>query len=401
MVFIQQFIKIDFIALSLLPFTILLGPSVFFLNILLLSVIFFVNYDKKLSSILNIKEIRLLFLLYVYLIFNTFISLEPNLSLARNFGFLRYIILFIAINYIFFKRDNYSFLIFWKYLIIIIFFDIYFEYFFGKNIFGYISNFPGRIVSFFKDEHIVGAYINGFYFIIFGYFLKNNNKITIKKKFFISIFLILAVISISMTGERSNTIKFFLGIFLLFLFNKNIKLLSKFYFFSSIIFLFILILNYSPSIKHRYINELSNRILKVNNSDYIYFKLYKSGFDIFKNNYFFGIGNKNYRALSCEDKKYFCSTHPHQIYIELLSEHGLIGTLIILSIIFYLIFKNYQILYIERNLIQIGCLIYMLLQFLPIIPSGAFFSSFNSNLFWLNFSIFYAVNKSTNIFNRG
>ena len=39
---------------------------------------------------------------------------------------------------------------------------------------------------------------------------------------------------------------------------------------------------------------------------------------------------------------YVCMTHPHQIYFELLSEHGLIGSIIILSIFTTIIFKIFR-----------------------------------------------------------
>ena len=72
------------------------------------------------------------------------------------------------------------------------------------------------------------------------------------------------------------------------------------------------------------------------NQNNIYFQLYDSAFEVFKNNKLLGVGNKNYRVETCKetniDEKYICTTHPHQIYFEFLSEHGLIGTFIILSI---------------------------------------------------------------------
>ena len=54
---------------------------------------------------------------------------------------------------------------------------VYVEFFFGKNLFGWGARFIDgieqpdgrRIVSFFKDEPIVGAYLSGFIFLIFGY----------------------------------------------------------------------------------------------------------------------------------------------------------------------------------------------------------------------------------------
>ena len=51
-----------------------------------------------------------------------------------------------------------------------------------------------------------------------------------------------------------------------------------------------------------------------------------------------GVGNKNYRVETCSKQSliYDCyyTTHPHQIYFEFLSEHGLVGTAILLSIFF-------------------------------------------------------------------
>jgi O-antigen ligase len=135
-----------------------------------------------------------------------------------------------------------------------------------------------------------------------------------------------------------------------------------------------------------------------------YFKLYKSGIEVFKNYPTFGVGNKNYRIETCNENKnnenYDCLTHPHQVYIELLAEHGLLGTSVFLILIFYLIFKNFKIYLNSQNSIQLGSFIYLLTNFLPLLPSGSFFSDFNSTLFWINLSIMYACNKKTNFFQK-
>ena len=68
-------------------------------------------------------------------------------------------------------------------------------------------------------------------------------------------------------------------------------------------------------------------------SNNLYFDIYKSGYEVFNNYKLFGVGNKNYRVETCRidkteinlKKDYYCTTHPHQIHFELLSEHGLIG----------------------------------------------------------------------------
>ena len=123
----------------------------------------------------------------------------------------------------------------------------------------------------------------------------------------------------------------------------------------------------------------------------LYFKLYKSGYAVFKNNPLFGVGNKNYRVETCDTEKkdinpeYFCTTHPHQVYFEILSEHGIFGFLIILSIIFFLTFRLLRKILLSKNYIQAGAFIYIIINLFPILPSGAFFNDFNLTLFMLNF----------------
>ena len=84
----------------------------------------------------------------------------------------------------------------------------------------------------------------------------------------------------------------------------------------------------------------------------------------------------------------------------MLSEHGIIGTTIILSIIFYLMFRIIREIIESRNYIQAGCLAFLIINFTPILPSGSFFNDFNITLFMINFSLMYAVNKETNIFQK-
>ena len=62
---------------------------------------------------------------------------------------------------------------------------------------------------------------------------------------------------------------------------------------------------------------------------------------MFLSNPLFGVGPKNFRML-CNDEKYFvkhgCSTHPHNTYVQLLSETGIVGFIPIISIFFILSF---------------------------------------------------------------
>jgi len=132
-------------------------------------------------------------------------------------------------------------------------------------------------------------------------------------------------------------------------------------------------------------------------------------FKIFKSHPLFGVGNKNFRN-ECQKEEYFnrnfawsylrCTTHPHQIYLELISEHGIVGTLIILYIIFYIIYKNIKIYNKDKNLIHLASILFVLQTFLPLIPSGSFFVSWTATIFWINFSIMLTFAIPKNSFNK-
>ena len=399
---------------SFIPLSIVLGPSISLSNILIIDLMFLVNLFFIKNFKLETKyEITLFFIIYLYLICNSFISISFQEGALRNFGFLRFIIIFCTINYFFHTSKNTDRIFnIWSITIFIVVLDSIIEFTFGKNLLGYGDKlYSDRIVSFFKDEPIVGGYLLGFVFIVSGfYFDKFINK-SLKYKLILTFIILVLFGCILITGERSNGIKAIIGLTLFIFLNKNIKFNSKiFLLFLSIIISSLIIFN-SSYLKIRYGQQLFTQIFDKNQREKfiennIYLKLYKSGFAIFKDHPIFGVGNKNYRVITTQNietkanDQYMLSTHPHQIYIELLSEHGLVGSLILLSIFFTLIFKNLKIIILSRNSVQLGCLIYLIINFLPVLPSGSFFNDFSSTLFWLNLSILYACNKQTNIFSK-
>lgn len=383
---------------AIIPITIIMGSAVSLINILLidLSFIILLVYKKNFFFLKN-KTINYLFILYVYLIFNSFISIDYSENILRNLGFLRIIILFFAFNYFYHQKFFFDKMFkSWLIIILIVIFDVFVEFFYGKNILGYSgAQYNNRIVSFFEDEPIVGGFIYCFFLILIG-FLINERK---KHKHYIFLLITIFLVSIFITGERSVSLKALFGIVIFFLLYKEIDLKKKISFIS-LIFFIILISVLNSSLKDRFTNQVVEQ-------KSFYFELYQSGFQVFKNNKIFGVGNKNYRIETCKQNevistnyndRYICTTHPHQIYFELLSEHGVIGSIVILLIFYKLIISKIIKTSLEKNYLKVGSLIYLTLEFLPIIPSGAFFSSFNLTLFAINLSIFYASDKSLNVF---
>ena len=102
-----------FILLSILPISFLFGPAFSLINILFFDIFFlivlFLNKETYWTKDITVK---IFILLYLYLIFNSFISIEVNLGLSRNFGFIRLLIFFIGVNYFFHKYKTLTKLLF-------------------------------------------------------------------------------------------------------------------------------------------------------------------------------------------------------------------------------------------------------------------------------------------------
>ena len=405
---------------SFIPASIIFGPAVSLANIILIdfSFIFLILYKKDFKFLSN-KTIKLIIFFCLYLIFNSIIAIDFSMSANRNFGFIRFGLLFLAFNYFFYNKDFVNkVLIVWTLTLSILSLDTYIESAYGTNILGYGEEFGRRIVSFFKDEPIVGGYINGFYLVIIGYLFYINRKISNKYKYVILIFSIFFIFAIILTGERSNAIKAVSGLFLFYLFNDSFKFKEKIFSFLILILTFIFVINKSVFLENRYNDQFFYPIIAIiqdkgqnpknmTTTDHMklvlspYLNIYQSGLEVFKKYPNFGVGNKNYRVETCSNEKnpkYLCSTHPHQIYFEFLAEHGLFGSIILFYILFNLIFSKIKIIIVSKNSLQLGCLIFLLTSFIPILPSGAFFADYNLNIFWINLSIMYAVGKKTNVY---
>ena len=404
---------------SFIPASIIIGPAVSLINILLIdfSFIFLIFYKKDFKFLSN-KTVKLIIFLCLYLILNSIIAKDFSMSAHRNFGFIRFGILFLAFNYFFYNKDFVNrVLIVWILTLSLLTLDTYIESIFGQNILGYGEVHGARIVSFFKDEPIVGGYINGFYLALIGYLFYLNDEIVNKYKNIILIFSIFFLMAIIVTGERSNSIKAIFGFCLFYSFNDFFKFKEKILSILLLILIFVFLLNTSSFLELRYKGQLFKPLISLSTTntqiqvdeidtgnklkDNLYLGLYQSGFEIFKKYPIFGVGNKNYRVETClndNNPKYICSTHPHQVYFEFLAEHGIVGSVILFFILFSLVFCKIKIMLNSKNYLQLGCLIFLLTSFIPFLPSGAFFADYNLTIFWLNLSIMYAVGKKTNVY---
>ena len=389
-----------FFFFSVYPIAFLFGNFIINLFLFIINFLLILSFSKNSINfkILNKSIFYLLFFLFFSFLINLIFSNNFQLSYPRVLKFILIIGSIISFKHLLlsFKNSEIEKLYkIWSIIFIIVIFDIIFELIFKSNILGLKSFMPGRIASFAGHELNIGHFFSAFCLIFMSY-IYNHYK-SISSKLILAIFLI--VISF-LIGERSNFIRTFLiiSLFVILIYEINFKL--KILSFSFLIIFFIVILNFNTGYKLRYISQFTNVLSKNGISYYfdnsIYGAHYNVAKEIFKDNIIFGAGIKNFRIESY-DKKYEdlnhnqnerrANTHPHQIHYEFLSETGLFGYLsfaVFIFFSFYLTIKSYIK---DRNYYQLAAFFYVLISLLPLIPSGSFFSTYGSSLFWLNYAI--------------
>ena len=408
------FIKIPSILIVSIPFLLITGPLLSDLAISICSIIFLINYflNKELKKYFKNKIFYIYLIFCAYLIFNSIIISEEILfSLKNSLFYFRFGIFSICVWYVLENNLKLIKYVFYSILLcfLILVFDGFIQYYLGKNIFGW-ELYPGpRISSFFGDELIYGSYLSRLLPVLFAFMILNIEKKIINKKIQYLTFLIfiLSDIAVFLSGERTAFFFINLGAILFISSSINYKIPRAFIFgFSTFIILLLSFLGSDAKerIFDRTVNEMN--ITKSENSNsqiYIFSKThhehYISATKMFLDNPFFGVGYKNFR-FACSDDRYLisvnsCTTHPHNIYLQLLSETGVIGFFFVSFLFCIIIYKfskqiivnifyknNKKYLY---NDFEVCLIIAIIISIWPFAPSGNIFNN------WLSIISFYPL----------
>lgn len=394
--------------ISLLPLSIIIGNFFINLNIVAICLLGYFIYGNKLFNIKNKAYKNLIFLFFILIITTTFLNNFPNLQVNELYGenliksvfFLRYLLLFLIINKSIEKKHfNYKlFFISSAFFSSILAIDIIFQVIFKKDLIGY-PIYLERPSGFFGQENIAGGYLQKFsLFAIFFVYLKFYKK---NIYFFLIIIFFLTVIIL--TNNRMPLLLFVFSIVLYFLLEKKIKeLLLLFLIFFSLIFIFLKFpVSERFNIQTKLFYKNSINIIKIapslfynnyyykpiNDSD-LYLIHFNTGVQIWKQNKIFGNGLKSFRLNCSYDKNFTCNNHPHNYFIQLMMDVGLLGLLTIYTVIVLIIikfFKYYFSLTKERIEKKISIPIFLIIftEFFPIKSSGDFFSTNNAVVIFL------------------
>jgi O-antigen ligase len=310
-------------------------------------------------------------------------------------------------NLVFLKKIFYCLL----FCFIILIFDGAIQFIFGQNLFGFDLIYPGpRVSSFFGEELVLGSYLSRLFQILFGlYIFFYSSK---KKLYYLFLLSFLTILLILTSGERTALFLSILSFLLIFLLiYENNKFLKKFFY--SIIFFVIVILSVSETLRTRIVDVTINEMFLSDNNDKkirIFTRQheehYISALRMFQMSPILGVGVKNFRNF-CDKKEfkisdYTCSPHPHNTYIQIISETGLLGFMIILIVFFginYKMFKHFLSSKDGRPIfkdLEICLLVSIYLTLWPLTPSGNFFNNWISIIYYYPVGIFmWSINRKS------
>jgi len=390
------FYDVPVILFSLIPIFLITGPFLSDLAISLISLLF-VIYSIKTKEYFYFKNKYFYFFLFfwIYLLLNSLLNNFNFDSLKISFFYFRYGLFVLAIVALlkadskFIKYFFYSVLFCFSILIL----DGFYQYLNGQNIFGWKSTV--RTSSFFGDELILGSYLSRLWPIFFGLSI----LIFKKKNFFFFLLIMIFILSealIFLSGDRSAFFYINLSAIFVILFSKKLAIIRLLTLISSIVLL-VIISFINPTAKERVFDkslEQMNLYQTNKNNDEIYIfskphtHHYISAYRMYLDNKIIGVGVKNFRKF-CKVEKYrksqlSCAPHPHNTYVQILSETGIIGFLFLISALIYFCIKVFKhiLLRLKGNSyfsdFEICILSGIAIYLWPIVPTGNVFNN------WLN-----------------
>ena len=285
--------------------------------------------------------------------------------------------------------------------------DGIYQYVNKENLFGY-PLLHNRVSSLFTNELILGSFVSRTYPLFLGLFLYYTKyyKISEKMAFLFNLTFIIAPILIFLSGERASFFFSLISLCYILIFLPKKKIILNF--FISFFFIILGILFLEGRFSDRIINQTKVQLFfgekkeqtnKIRVFSEAHEAHYKSALKIFEDNIFTGSGPKSFR-LKCLEEKYkitefSCTTHPHNTYIQLLSETGIIGFLFIFYLFLLLCLTSIKMIYNkyffhknEIEPIKVCLFAYFLIILWPIVPSGNFFNNWLNVIYYLPLGFF-------------
>ena len=404
------------VLVALIPVSFIAGNMVININLIFLIIASLIFFRENLFSLKKffLDKIIISFFLLILItgVINDYYFYKENLHWKGYFGtiikslfFLKYLFLYFVIRFLVEKNflNLKLFFIFSSFSALFVSIDIFFQFINGKDVFGFVGQYR-KLSGPFGDELIAGGFIQRFslfaFFLFPIYFTKKNNfKIN---KYLIPILFIIFFIALILSGNRMPAIMFLFSILLVLIFQKQSrKYLIPFVIVFSV--LFSVLLKSNENIKMNFKNfyfQVSTMAVLTMNKDFSsnnapsYLKEFSSFYNTWLLNKYIGGGIKNFRyychvkPIVYSNNKFSCNMHPHNYYLEILTETGIVGFIIIsiifLNVLFLSLVKKYFLIStLKNNNIIIPFIFLFITEIFPFKSTGSFFTTGNATYIFL------------------
>jgi O-antigen ligase len=415
--------KTNFLILLIFPVFFILGNGFVNLGVIILTFSACLLYlSNKLNPFSKVENI-LFCVFFLYISINSLINYTEFNNFLKSVALFRYIFFSAAIVYTLknisseqLKNIKYLYL----FIIFFVILDIIFQYFSGFDIFGfkpgmcevvYCSRYQGP----FGKELIAGSFLAYFGLVVILFFFKNE---------MLNYLLLVLGVIILITGDRSPFITFII-FFSIYIIISNQKFIKKFFLIFLSVLIFLSTINTFKNTKMRYIDFLKNisysEISKFEKEKNLknfledaknspWGKHYQVAMAMFLEKPMLGHGYNSFRIkCSSYEKKTKtnagihkgCSTHPHNSFLEILSEQGLMGFFILSAIIIWVLKRIFTLKFKKKDVrikFVLSAVLFLCFYF-PFKPTGSLFSSWLGSITFFTYSFylfFLDKNKSHN-----
>lgn len=393
----SQLLKINYFLLLAFPVSLIFSRLISEIIVFSIIISALNNYDF-IKQKLKEKWVIFFLMFYIWLCISTIqqVNLE---NFLKSIFYIRFLFFSLGIILVLnTKKKLYFFLISILITISFIQIDIIIQFFYGKDLFGYLSSNEVRNSGPFGKELIAGGFLAKFFSLCFFtfYLFSQVNKIQFNE-LISSLYLVVFVCVVILTGERMAVILSILVVFFIFIIEKKIrlKLFSLLIIFTILMSIFIY---NNEKYFNRYVKQNLIQIgfqykgINYSITDSIYFRLWVTGYFNFKEKPIIGNGLKFYYNDCDHSERYFnevkltnCS-HPHNIYLDILGATGIVGLTFYILFLFCICISSKMRDLMRRDIyykyIFKGSLLSLLIIIWPLKTSGAFFNNFNSMILY-------------------
>ena len=410
--FDNKLIQISTWMYYLIPLALLTGPFIPDLIISTIAIIFiYISLKQKYFEYFKNKFFYVFILFYFFLIFSSLISDFRIHSLESSLFYFRFGIFSLATWFLINNNENFikNFTYIFTLIFLITLIDAFYQNFNDINIFGFSTEKNSRLILLLNDRAYLGGYLSRLIPLLIGLIILNFSIKRNKSYFFICLLLIFTDIAVYLSGERTAIALLFIASLSIILFIKNFRILRIFTLGISLCIMLVISV-ISPDIKERNIDRTYNQIFQQKQGKIAFFSVhheshYITAYNMFKDKPVIGHGPNTFRH-ACSINKYHyneksCSTHPHNIYMQLLAETGVLGLLIFSILPIYLIYLllNHFLSFFNPKLqgmsdFQVCLITAFILTIFPFLPSQNFFNNYINIIFYMPVGFFlYSLNR--------